>query len=129
MTRIKKPRADYRTGVSNSFRRPHRHLTWRQVCLGTLPVPALGFSSVGLTAQATELRINVGGADYTDANGKLFVADKVFVAGDFGYSGGGTGSFTGTDVAETTDDLLYQEMRGGPRSAISSTTCHPPTMT
>ncbi len=70
----------------------------------------LVFTSGG-EALAQEFRINVGGGDFVDSSGNLFVADKAFVPGDFGYVGGQTNTFGG-DVAGTTDDLLYQSMRG-----------------
>ncbi|RMD96954.1 MAG: choice-of-anchor D domain-containing protein, partial [Calditrichaeota bacterium] len=58
-------------------------------------------------------RINAGGSDFTDSNGDLFVADKAFVAGDFGHDGNGK-TFSFTDpIGGTTDDGLYQTMRGG----------------
>lgn len=56
-------------------------------------------------------RINAGGSDFTDSNGDLFVADKAFTPGDFGYVKGGFTSFTG-DVTGTTDDPLYLSVRG-----------------
>ncbi|MFQ5708977.1 MAG: malectin domain-containing carbohydrate-binding protein [bacterium] len=59
---------------------------------------------------AAQFRINAGGNDFTDSNGDLFVADKAFVAGDFGFSGGASNSTT-NDIAGTTDDPLYQNWR------------------
>jgi hypothetical protein len=65
----------------------------------------------GVTAPpSVAYRINAGGPDYTDNNGDLFVADKTYVAGDFGYVGGKTLS-SNNPVAGTTDDPLYQDMR------------------
>lgn len=61
---------------------------------------------------AAQLRINAGGDDFTDSNGDLFVADKAFVAGDFGFQGGSTSS-TGSAISGTEDDLLYQTFRQG----------------
>lgn len=56
--------------------------------------------------------INSGGADYTSVSGDLFVADKAYTVGDFGYNGNGrTFSFTSA-IANTDDDTLYQTVRG-----------------
>jgi hypothetical protein len=74
---------------------------------------ALVLSLSGNVEAQTQFRINVGEGDFTDTNGDLFVADKAFVAGDFGSIGGVTQTFSGTGVSGTTDDLLYQSMRGG----------------
>lgn len=65
----------------------------------------------GVTSTAIEYHINAGGADFTDLGGTLFVADKAYSAGDFGYVGGVSNQFGG-EVGGTTDDLLYQTMRG-----------------
>ena len=60
-----------------------------------------------------EFRINAGGAsDFTDINGHLFVADKAYSAGDFGFSGGSSASVA-SDVRDTTDDPLFQSFREG----------------
>ncbi len=62
-------------------------------------------------ADPSDWHINAGGADYTDGNGHLFVADKTYVAGDFGYTGNSRDfSFTSA-IANTTDDVLYQTVR------------------
>ena len=55
-----------------------------------LAIVALLLTATQASAQ-TELRINAGGdipVDFVDSNGDLFVADKAFVAGDFGFVGG-----------------------------------------
>ena len=74
-------------------------------------VVVVSLTGEGVSEPIVELRISAGGADYTDINGDLFVADKAFVAGDFGYSGGSTASFS-DPIAGTTDDALYQTGRG-----------------
>ena len=64
----------------------------------------------GTSVAAVAYRINSGGGDYTTVGGDLFVADKAYTAGDFGYSGN-IRSFTFTNpVANTDDDPLYQDM-------------------
>lgn len=50
-----------------------------------------------------EVRLNVGGAAYTPAEGQAFLADQYF-------QGGGTYS-TSNNISGTTDDLLYQSER------------------
>ncbi len=81
--------------------------------------PDQGIVTVTLTGEGipapvagTAFRVNAGGSDFTDSNGELFVADKAFVAGDFGFQGGSSGS-TGAGIAGTTDDALYQSFREG----------------
>jgi hypothetical protein len=55
-------------------------------------------------------RINCGGASFTDSLARLWVADREYESGSFGYIGGST--YTGTsDIIGTTDDALYQTMR------------------
>jgi chitinase len=60
--------------------------------------------------EQVEFRINAAGADYTDSNGDLFVADKAYVAGDFGFVGGSGIAFT-SQVLNTADPTLYQSVR------------------
>ncbi|MCP5008946.1 MAG: choice-of-anchor D domain-containing protein, partial [Aestuariibacter sp.] len=67
----------------------------------------------GVSTPAAAYRINVGGPDFMDGSGNLFVADKAYTAGDFGYSGNvRTFSFT-SEIANTDDDALYQTMNAG----------------
>ncbi|MEM6632636.1 MAG: malectin domain-containing carbohydrate-binding protein [Bacteroidota bacterium] len=54
-----------------------------------------------------EIRINAGGADYTDGNGDLWSADQFFVNGSAFPAGGPSGN----PIANTTDDFLYQTER------------------
>ncbi len=77
--------------------------------------PDEGLVTVSLTGEGVltppvAFRINAGGSDYTDGSGNLFVADKAYSAGDFGYSGGLSKNYPGA-VAGTTDDLLYEDLR------------------
>jgi hypothetical protein len=58
------------------------------------------------------VRTNAGGIDFVDSGGKLFVADRVYVAGSFGYSGGSS-RITSSAISGTNDDLLYQAFRVG----------------
>ncbi len=72
-------------------------------------------SAVDARAQLA-LRINAGGdvpADIIDSNGDLFVADKPFTPGDFGFVGGGPhGPLSG--VSGTPDVDLYGALRADP---------------
>jgi hypothetical protein len=54
-------------------------------------------------APPTNLRINVGGSEYTDGNGNIWSADT-------GYSSGHLAQ-TGAAIAGTADDTLYQYIR------------------
>jgi hypothetical protein len=58
------------------------------------------------------IRVNSGGGDFTDSGGNLFAADRAYVAGGFGYTGGLSKTVTGS-IAGTTDDPLYQALRTG----------------
>ncbi|MCK5740081.1 malectin, partial [bacterium] len=57
-------------------------------------------------------RINAGGDSYTDGAGHLWVADRAYSAGSFGFVGGET-YHSRDDVANTDDDELYQSERYG----------------
>ena len=63
-----------------------------------------------LATPAFAFRINAGGANFTDSVGNLFVADKAYTSGDFGYLGGGNIS-TSSPIDNTTDDPLFQSQR------------------
>jgi hypothetical protein len=76
---------------------------------GSVAVPLAG---EGTAAPAAVFRINAAGANYTTADGNLFLADRAFAPGGFGYVGGKAAVFTGS-VTGTTDDELYLSMRGG----------------
>jgi hypothetical protein len=56
------------------------------------------------------LRINSGGPNYTDIDGSLFVADRAYAPGSFGYIGGVARHFD-QPIGGTDDDLLYQDVR------------------
>jgi hypothetical protein len=56
-------------------------------------------------------RINTGGPNYTDVNGELlFVADRAYAPGGFGYVGGLEHTFN-QPIGGTDDDPLYQDVR------------------
>jgi hypothetical protein len=56
------------------------------------------------------LRINSGGPNYTDTSGSLFVADRAYLPGGFGYVGGLEHTFN-QPIGGTDDDPLYQDVR------------------
>ena len=64
------------------------------------------------TATATPyvLRVNSGSTTYTDKGALVWVADKAFATGSWGYVGGTTGKSTSA-VAGTNDAALYQKYR------------------
>ncbi len=73
---------------------------------------SVALSGEGITVAPYAARINCGGTvDFTDGGGNVFVADKLFVAGNFGHDGlGSTGSVTNA-ISNTTDDALFQTFR------------------
>jgi hypothetical protein len=60
---------------------------------------------------AYDLRVNTGGPNYTDTQGKLWLADQAYIAGSWGYTSTGGTYTTGTAIANTEDDPLYQTER------------------
>ncbi|MDZ7262428.1 MAG: malectin domain-containing carbohydrate-binding protein, partial [candidate division KSB1 bacterium] len=57
-----------------------------------------------------EVRVNAGGPNYTDTQGKLWSADQAYTSGSWGYVGGASSSTT-DPIANTDDDPLYQKYR------------------
>jgi hypothetical protein len=55
-------------------------------------------------------RVNSAGPNYTDASGNLFVADRAYAPGGFGYVGGLERRFN-QPIGGTDDDPLYQDVR------------------
>jgi hypothetical protein len=76
---------------------------------GTSPQDA-GRAYVFASRAPGVFRINSGGANYTDTNGNLFVADQAYTTGSFGYVGGRAVRFN-SPIGGTTDDPLYQDVR------------------
>ena len=58
------------------------------------------------------VRVNCGGGDYTDTRGLRWSADREYLAGQWGYTGGKVYT-SGNGIANTQDDLLYQSERWG----------------
>jgi hypothetical protein len=56
--------------------------------------------------------VNAGGPDYTDAAGQVYLADRIYSAGGFGYAGGAAKSTTKA-INGTVDDPLFQTYRQG----------------
>ncbi len=67
------------------------------VAAGTAAVPALGY----------EVHVNCGSEDYLAQDGTLFVADRAYTPGSFGYIGG-FDQFTWHVIGDTPDQPLYQ---------------------
>ncbi len=65
-----------------------------------------------ILANTFAIRVNSGGAAFTDAAGHLFEADQPFTAGSWGYIGGHAWS-TSHAISGTVDDTLYQFERYG----------------
>lgn len=62
-----------------------------------------------LGAVSVPVRVNAGGPAFTDGSGNSWVADKAYSSGNWGYDTSyGIGS-TGSAIAGTTDDALYQK--------------------
>lgn len=82
--------------------------------------PALGISYItgtvsagsGSTWVGFDQRVNAGGPQYTGADGKIWAADQVYVAGGWGHTGGSTYS-TAAPITGTLDDTLYQTEHWG----------------
>lgn len=62
-------------------------------------------ASVSLSSENALMCINAGGGEFVDSHATTFEADVL-------YSGGGT-SFHGHEIAQTTDDTLFQSERWG----------------
>ena len=71
--------------------------------------------TVRLIVPAYRASVNAGGSAYTDLEGDLWGADRAYVAGSYGYYGGGSRAVsTSGDIAGTDDDPLYRTTRESP---------------
>jgi hypothetical protein len=69
---------------------------------------------VTLVVPAYQQGIDTGAGTYTDpANGNFYASDRAFSTGSFGYVGASSTRSTGADIAGTTRDPLYQDLRTG----------------
>jgi chitinase len=59
-------------------------------------------------AVAAPIRVNANGPAFTDSGGKAWSADQAYSAGSWGYDTIYGAATTGTAIAGTTDDPLYQ---------------------
>lgn len=59
---------------------------------------------------AYSVRVNAGGDQYTDRSGRDWAADRVYAAGAWGYTSGGSYRVA-RPIANTEDDVLYQSER------------------
>jgi hypothetical protein len=63
------------------------------------------------TTPAFEMHVEVGGkVNFTTGDGKLFLADRAYTAGSFGYVGASR-RFFNVEISGTADDTIYQTMR------------------
>ncbi len=74
----------------------------------SLVASAPGESLVAATTD--EVRVNAGGAAYTDSLGNTWAADRAYTSGGWGYVDGQTYT-VGNEIAGTDDDSLYQSER------------------
>ena len=72
------------------------------VALGVVVLPSAS------AAVTTPVRVNAGGAAFTDGAGNTWAADRAYSSGGFGYDTSYGSGTTGTSIAGTTDDSLYQ---------------------
>ena len=63
-------------------------------------------------------RINSGGPNYTAIDGSMFVADRPYAPGSFGYVGGEARHFD-QPIGGTDDDPLYQDVRVGAEASLT----------
>ena len=80
------------------------------------PVPTA--TATRVPGPSYEVRVNCGGAAYTDHQGKVWAADQAYTLGGWGYVDGYLGSTTSA-IGNTEDDPLYKKSRfwislGGP---------------
>src|SRR6266536_1647236 len=70
--------------------------------VGAVVLPS-AYAAVG-----TPIRVNANGSAFTDSGGKAWSADKAYSSGNWGYDTIYGAATTGTGIAGTTDDPLYQ---------------------
>ncbi len=73
-----------------------------------LPLGAAVATAPGAYAAAVPIRANSGGAALTDGAGVQWSADKAYTSGDWGYQTSYGTNTTGSPIAGTDDDALYQ---------------------
>ena len=92
-----------------------RSLVRRAALAASLPVLAAWLlAPSALTAQSfTPIRVNAGGSSYTDGGSLVWTADTGYTASNV--------TSTGSAIAGTTDDTLFQSLRWAPAFAYSFT--------
>ena len=65
------------------------------------------------------LRINAGGAAYTDSQGKIWQADQAYASGTWGYVDGQKYSYA-VPISNTIEDKIYQSVAACSRVGCSS---------
>ncbi|HKG58028.1 MAG TPA: carboxypeptidase regulatory-like domain-containing protein [Candidatus Limnocylindrales bacterium] len=66
---------------------------------------------VVLVVPAYQQGVNAGGAQYVNANGDVFAADRAYGAGAYGYVGASATKVSTVPIGGTTEDRLYQDLR------------------
>ena len=69
--------------------------------------PTMTYTYTATPVFAT-LRVNCAGPQYTDMASNLWLADKAYAAGSWGYTVGGTQNTVTDVIAGTVDDILYR---------------------
>jgi hypothetical protein len=70
---------------------------------------------VSILVPAYQVAVNAGGTQYVEPSGDRWAADRPYSAGGWGYTATNTKSVSvSSDIAGTTDDLLYQRQRRDP---------------
>ena len=91
---------------------------WVAACLFVLlagAFPVLGVSGDDADVVATTIRVNCGGKDYTDGEGRVYLADREFKDdAEWGFVGGSVGAASDdVPVGGTKDPALFRTERWG----------------
>jgi len=77
---------------------------------GTPPTATIT-STATVTPTFMAIRVNVAGPNYTDTGGLLWLADKAYTAGSWGYQTAGATNTRVGDITNTNDDTLFLSER------------------
>ncbi|WP_083974501.1 glycosyl hydrolase family 18 protein [Herbidospora daliensis] len=78
------------------------------LAIGALILPLMFAQSAAFGAVSVPLRANANGPALTDGGGNAWLADKAYTSGTWGYETSYGAGSTGSAIAGTTDDALYQ---------------------
>ncbi|MBO3748467.1 fibronectin type III domain-containing protein [Streptosporangiaceae bacterium NEAU-GS5] len=86
----------------------HRFVSTLLTAAGALLIP-LAVTIPGAQAAVTPpIRVNANGPAFTDGSGNAWSADQAYTSGGWGYETSYGAGSTGSAIAGTTDDALYQ---------------------